>query len=141
MPLVQLVYVSTAKVPFSKTELLDLLHRSRTRNEALEITGLLLYKEGNFLQVLEGEPPVVEALFSRIQREPRHTGVIQLLSQPIKARDFPDWTMAFHDLDDPDLRFTPGFNEFLNLPLSAEALGHDPSKAHRLIGVFKANMR
>ena len=141
MPLVQLIYVSSAKELFTKTDLLCLLSKSRARNTALNVTGLLLYKDGNFLQVLEGEETVIQILLARIREDPRHAGVIILLAQPIEARDFPDWSMAFHDLDDPALRVLPGFNEFLNLPLSAESFETDPSKAKRLISIFRASMR
>jgi len=66
-----LVYVSSAVEPFSKTELVELLHVARANNERLGITGMLLYRDGNFMQVLEGEEPVVRDLYARIERDPR----------------------------------------------------------------------
>lgn len=56
----QLVYVSSAVSPFSATELVDLLRRSRTNNACLDLTGLLLYQAGNFMQVLEREEANVD---------------------------------------------------------------------------------
>jgi hypothetical protein len=50
-----IVYVSSALKPFSKTDLLTLLEKSRENNTSLGISGMLLYKDGNFMQVLEGE--------------------------------------------------------------------------------------
>jgi hypothetical protein len=141
MKLVQLAYVSSAKTLFSKAELLELLDRCRTRNAALDVTGLLLYKDGNIMQVLEGDEPVIEALFSRVRSDPRHAGVIRLFCRPANARDFPDWTLAFHDLDDPDLFFLPGFSDLLNRPLSAQSVENEFSKAQELIKLFRANIR
>jgi hypothetical protein len=141
MALMQLVYVSSATDPFSKEDLLALLERSRPRNEALGVTGLLLYKDGNIMQVLEGDEGVLEALYLRIQADPRHTGVILLYLSPLASRDFPDWSMAFHDLQDPGLRFLPGFSEFLNQPFDPAVFENEPSRARRLVALFRANMR
>jgi len=51
---VPLVYVSSATELFSDTQLENLLLRSRQNNSTLGITGMLLYKDGNFMQCLEG---------------------------------------------------------------------------------------
>ena len=57
-----LVYVSSAVRPFSKSELVELLNVTRDNNSRLGVTGMLLYRDGNFMQVLEGGEPVVRAL-------------------------------------------------------------------------------
>lgn len=63
-----LVYVSSAVVPFSKAELLSLLTKSRENNSKVGLTGLLIYKDGSFMQVLEGEETAVLATHERIAR-------------------------------------------------------------------------
>jgi len=60
--LYSLVYVSSAVTFFSSAELVTLLEKSRANNTRLGISGLLLYKDGNTMQLLEGERDIVLAL-------------------------------------------------------------------------------
>ncbi|MBK7998996.1 MAG: BLUF domain-containing protein [Verrucomicrobia bacterium] len=137
----QLLYGSTATAPFGKPELLELLNKSRANNERVNVTGLLLFKDGQFMQVLEGEEPVVTSLYQRISQDPRHTGSMVFLQRAIEQRDFPDWSMAFKDLRDPELLDMPGYSEFLNVSLADPSIGKDASKAKRLLSVFRTAMR
>ena len=72
----QIVYASSALQPFTKPELQALLEQARPKNDKLGVTGMLLYKDGNFMQVLEGEQDVVGKLVETIERAPRHKGVL-----------------------------------------------------------------
>jgi hypothetical protein len=135
-----LVYVSSAVVPFSSAELADLLGRSRANNARLDVTGMLLYKDGNLMQVLEGEEATVRALYATIAGDPRHKGLLILMQGPLEARLFADWSMAFHDLDGAEARGLPGYSEFLNTPLTAAAFAADPSRAQKLLLGFKRRM-
>lgn len=69
--MIYLVYVSSAVKLFSSAELQQLLRGARENNSSRDITGMLLYKDGNFMQVLEGEKEPVLALRDRISRDPR----------------------------------------------------------------------
>ena len=139
--LYQIVYTSTATAPFGKAELTELLKGSVQRNRRAGITGLLLYQDGTFMQVLESEEQAAIALFDRICEDPRHHRILPLLRQPIAKRDFPNSAMAFRDLNSPDLRNLPGYSEFLNTPLNGELLAHDIPKCKRLLLTFKKNIR
>jgi hypothetical protein len=136
-----LVYVSTATVEFSKTALEDLLKKSRTNNAALDITGLLLFKDGNFMQVLEGDEPAVKSLYQKILRDSRHAGTLILLTQQTNERSFGDWSMAFRDLNDPTVRAIAGFSTFLNEYPDPRDLFRDPTRVQRLLEFFRASMR
>jgi len=136
-----LVYVSTATVPFSKADLQDLLAKSRSNNAALGVTGLLLFADGNFMQILEGEEATVRDLYRSIARDPRHAGTIVLLTERAGERAFGDWSMAFRDLNDPTVREMPGFSTFLNQSPDQSALFRDPTRAQRLLHFFKRSMR
>ncbi len=59
------------------------------------ITGLLLYHDGNFLQILEGEAEKVQATFARIAANPRHRNLQRLPPVSVHTRLFPDWSMGF----------------------------------------------
>ena len=134
------LYVSSATRPFSKAELVELLERSRLNNTRLGLTGMLLYKDGNFMQVLEGEESETQRLMAAIERDPRHTGFVRLIRGETEDRQFPDWSMGFRDLSSPDVSSLEGYSEFLNTPLTGAEFAADPSKAQRLLLMFKRTM-
>jgi hypothetical protein len=73
--MIQASYLSRATEPMSAEQLLSLLLQSRLNNAARGITGMLLYGNQTFLQVIEGEAGVVDALVERIGTDMRHSGV------------------------------------------------------------------
>lgn len=93
--LFQLMYESTAVQPMSAEDLNALLEQARARNSRWGVTGLLLYKHGRFLQVLEGLEQPVRDLFASIARDARHTDIQIVFTSPIERRTFPDWQMGF----------------------------------------------
>ena len=135
-----LVYVSSATLPFSGEDLRALLATCRKNNAELGVTGMLLYKDGNFMQVLEGDEEAVRGLYDRIETDPRHNGEIVLQQGPAEERQFPDWSMGFRDLTSPEEKSTPGYSEFLNSPLTGREFSGNPSRAQRLLLTFKRTM-
>ena len=112
-PLFRIVYVSSAADSFSPEELLGLLKKARVRNTAADLTGLLLYHDGNFMQCLEGPEPAVKATHARILKDPRHFGCITLIKAPAKERLFSDSSMGFRNVAATEARGVPGFSDFL----------------------------
>ena len=135
-----LIYVSSVVPAFSPDQLADLLSTSRQSNSDAGITGMLLYKDGNVMQVLEGEEASVQKLYARIGRDPRHRGLQTLLQGSVEKRQFPDWSMGFRDLRGSDLRATAGYSEFLNTPLTGQEFSSDPTRCQRLLTTFKKSM-
>ncbi len=135
-----LIYVSSATQDFSKADLDELLAQCRENNTKLGLTGMLLFKDGNFMQVLEGDEGVVRELYTKISTDPRHTGVFILLQGHSVDRQFPDWSMGFGNLDSPQARTTPGYNEFLNTPLTGQEFSKDPTRSQKLLLTFKKSM-
>ena len=135
--LFRMAYVSSEAVPFNQMMLLDLLEQAGKRNAAARVTGMLLYKDRQFMQILEGPESAVKATFNRISRDQRHHGIIVLLKETADERFFPDWSMAFRDLDLPDYRKVPGYNEFLNTPLTGREFAARPSRCEKLLLLFK----
>lgn len=133
----RLVYVSAASNLFEKPALLELLTQAREKNHRLGVTGMLLYKNGDFIQLLEGEEAVVKALYHTISDDPRHTGSIVLIEEHTDVRLFNDWSMGFRDLGDPEIQATPGYSAFLNTPLAAGSFENDPSGCLELFALFK----
>ena len=104
----RLIYVSASRVSLPQAEVAQLLAGSRLKNADIDVTGLLLYHDGSFVQVIEGPADKVSALFETIRNDPRHSGVITLWSGPVTSRVFPDWRMGFASVEDlpPPLRET-----------------------------------
>ena len=67
---------------------------ARVNNAALGLTGMLLYTQGNFFQVLEGAPVAIHGLMGVLEIDRRHAGIRVLCDTPVQARVFADWTMA-----------------------------------------------
>lgn len=101
MGLMQLVYVSRAPTAMSESELRELASTSARKNAAHGITGLLLYSHTNFLQLIEGDEPDIDALYRKILADPRHTEVELLLKSPAPQRLFEKWNMGLINLDLP----------------------------------------
>lgn len=110
--MIQLLYISSATEPMSNDALLDLLRECRENNAAKGVTGMLLYGNATFLQVLEGEEPVVDALFERIRRDPRHDRVQVLHRKTIERRQYSDWSMGFKRVSAKELAQVEGLRDF-----------------------------
>ena len=135
--LYHLIYVSTAVEPMTEQQLLELLQQSRERNEDLRITGMLLYKSGHFMQVLEGDESDVLAIFASIERDPRHRDIETLESKYIQYRDFPDWSMGFRVLSDLDTETEPGFTRFMEGNFRSPYFSENSVEAHAFLTAFK----
>ena len=134
--LIQLIYASAATAPFSHDELRALLEKSRSYNSAHQLSGLLLYHESSFLQVLEGPANEVEKLEARIRLDTRHHHYLQMVRRPIETREFPDWSMAFRDVGLRPEDLPEGFSEFLQKG-NDESVFANAGRARTLLLAFK----
>ncbi len=141
MALINLIYVSSGTQLFSQADLLVLLERSRRNNESVGITGMLLYRDGNFIQALEGEEQAVSTTHARIAKDPRHNHLITLSTIAIEQRTFADWSMGFRNLDSAELRSVPGYNEFMNEDWRGRQMCETPDRALKLLRLFRKGMR
>lgn len=94
-----LIYLSAAKTPLSDKELLAHIDKIRQNNKKKTITGILMYADGNFLQLLEGEYQNVQQLFKLIQQDKRHHYITKIKEGYEKERFFVDCPMAFYSPD------------------------------------------
>ena len=134
----QLVYASSAVNKFTDDQIVELLKKAREKNKRLNITGLLLYKDGNFMQALEGPEEAVRDLFSTIRQDDRHKGVIVLTSGKVEAREFKEWEMGFANVarisKEKNLE---GVSEFLQEGFSSESFQNDRSRVQTFLKVFR----
>lgn len=102
--MIRLSYISQASKEYSDEEIDALLAKSRANNRALDITGVLYYGNGMFMQVLEGPAEAVDQTFRKIRKDPRHHDVHLVERVPIDERSFGDFNMAFSRLSDEDFK-------------------------------------
>lgn len=102
--MISITYVSTAIHQFRESTLLDLVSRCQANNKRLGVTGILVYSDGNFMQVIEGPDLVTHALYERIKLDVRHHDVTTVHSQALERREFQGWSMAFNILPPRALR-------------------------------------
>jgi hypothetical protein len=100
----QLLYVSNTQPDITLSALDDLLTASRRNNALMGITGLLLFIDGGFLQIMEGEERAIRELYARITNDPRHHNLRLMLDREVPVRAFPDWSMGFERpcMEDPE---------------------------------------
>jgi len=139
--MLSLIYVSSSIKLLNDTELLDILKISRENNGSKDITGLLLYKSGNFMQALEGPDEVVNALYEKIKADPRHKDVSVISREQITARQFSKWEMAFTNLDNPEIKNESGYSQFLQNEFTADIYRENPLRAYIMLLTFRDNMR
>lgn len=88
-------YISDSDLNNSQNDLKDLLRKAKTNNAKNQITGVLIYKSHNFLQVLEGEHKTVDITFKRICDDTRHHNIFKIIETPIEERYFEDYKLGF----------------------------------------------
>ena len=122
--MIRLVYVSNSPDTLSKEELISILRTNSEKNQREEITGLLVYEGGDFMQVLEGPEQRVNQLMERIKKGSQYGRVNVLLREEVEERYFPKWSMAFaapQDLEPEDQKHLSDFLERGDLPESDES--------------------
>lgn len=133
MPLHHLIYQSTAVSSFSDQDLHDLLAEARSFNAAHDVTGVLLYHDKQFLQVLEGTESVLQPLYEKIRGDRRHTHLVKLADAPLVQRNFAEWSMAFRPVQPAAFTALPGYLNPDELARAAQAPAVQGAKADALL--------
>jgi Sensors of blue-light using FAD len=112
----------------------ELLATARAANAEADITGMLLYVDRGFFQVLEGHPLRIERVFAKIGADPRHERVTQIINEPIARRTFGQWTMGYPKLENQELRSIIGSNDFFSERSCLDGL--ETGRAKKLLAAF-----
>lgn len=129
-----ITYTSAAVKELSQNEIIDLLNRSRANNLKFGITGLLLYKNGAFIQTIEGEEAHVGQLYQNICKDDINHRVSKILDEEIEERAFPNWAMGFIDLEKTEVA---GYSDFLHYNTNLDSFWNPPSNAKYLLYSFR----
>jgi len=136
----KLIYASRASRPMSEHDLTTLLSTARNNNERRQLTGLLLYCNQSFLQILEGPPDELEEIYKKIEEDPRHTQLRMLSRGPIETRTFSAWSMGFEHVDEDRLaQSLPGFKAATQYPLVNADLIRNGTVAETLLNLYQRN--
>jgi hypothetical protein len=135
--LIQLVYVSSAAPGLGEDALGAIRSRAVTVNQPLGITGVLLYRSGTFLQLLEGPGDTVDDLYTAIMGDPRHTDVTLLVRRPCNERVASAWSMGVLNLDAFDPGFAPVIERVMDLGRASHEID-DHDRAQELIASMTA---
>jgi Sensors of blue-light using FAD len=129
--LISLIYASRSTESFQEHEIPDLLQQVRIANAKQQVTGMLLYIHGSFLQILEGPPEQVDALFSKLPTDKRHTQLRLISREPLPERAFEGWTMMHKTLDPVEAGELIGEADYFTSPTWLTEL--DPKRAKKLL--------
>ena len=133
-PVFQLIYISAANHNFTEEELESLLRAARENNQSLNITGMLLFHEGSFIQALEGDKVSVEALYRKIGTDKRHEETRVLYRGDAPDRDFKNWSMGFYRSNQSSTANLEGFHQFLKTGFIAT---ENDSRARKALLAFR----
>lgn len=112
----RVVYVSRAAPGIGAREVYDIIRRALNRNGQLGLTGALLFADGTFAQVLEGEGWRVRERLARIMADPRHLDIDVRLQAAVAARAFPQDWMALRLSEDLDPELLQRWGYVAGLP-------------------------
>lgn len=101
----QLVYVSNRKSNCTAEEIEKILASCKKNNPPLNITGVLLYSDTKFIQLVEGDAKVLTVLYDKIKLDSRHNSPMMLSYGPIKEKSFPSWHMGSKKMSANDVDF------------------------------------
>jgi hypothetical protein len=129
----ELIYTSAAVRLFNPGELVELLKKARASNQRDDVSGILLYQDGSFMQVLEGAEESVRRVYDKVARDKRHFRLQVVREGAIPARRFAQWSMGFVSLDAALVRGLVGRHALL----SNGTLGEDTNEVSALLDRFR----
>lgn len=95
MFLARVIYASKRTEKFQPGDIQEILETANQRNPLNGITGILFFHADYFIQAVEGGRSEVNALYSRICSDSRHTGVEMLEYKTVVQREFSEWSMGY----------------------------------------------
>ncbi len=133
--LIHVIYSSAATQYFKPDALLALLEKARAKNASMGVTGMLLFENGSFFQILEGPEAAVEGIYKTITQDGRHEKVVTIIREPIAKRAFAEWTMGLSGVSLQELDEIVGLNDFFT---SGKSLaGTNAGRAKKLLDAFR----
>lgn len=93
--LYEILYASHASKDLDTSALTSLAQKANHYNSNHDITGALWFDGEHFVQILEGPPKTVMALFDHIKSDKRHHGLLKFYAGYRETRIFSEWSTSF----------------------------------------------
>lgn len=129
----QIIYSSDSATPMQTDDLEEILEHAQISNAKNGITGALVYVEGVFLQVLEGDRASLEDLMARISRDVRHEYVTVLREGEVPSAAFSGWDMAYVSATREQVAKWAGLSGTTKMPDVLADIGQDPNHAAQVV--------
>ncbi|WP_298499446.1 BLUF domain-containing protein [uncultured Algibacter sp.] len=88
-------YISDSREYESIEDIKKIYLKAKQNNLKRNITGILIYHNGNYLQVLEGIEEHVDMTYEKIRFDTRHKNIIKVINNNIEQRIFEDYNFGF----------------------------------------------
>lgn len=131
-----MVYSSKGAPLLTENTLRNILTKSRENNKELDITGILLFSNNNFIQVLEGEKEKVISVYNRIVADNRHSLVLKKIEGYQPERIFAEWSMAYKPLSSEQYKEAEGYLNLSENTLDAQTATHEGNPVLILLRKF-----
>lgn len=139
--LYEILYSSISVVKFDAQAIKDLLRQCFDNNEKNGITGCMIYKKREFIQVVEGEKEQVLQLFEKIKKDTRHTKIKIIWEGETAKRSFDKWLMGFYNFDELNKTEILGFADILKKGMKEAPTTNYESVASRLFSLLSEDIR
>jgi hypothetical protein len=138
----QIMYSSQATKPMTVTDLEKILTDARAGNQSRNVTGALVYVDGVFFQILEGDQAVVRDLMANIASDTRHHSVKVFYEAQVDVRAFESWSMAYLGPTAQEMSTWAGLPATATVEEVLADVNRDPDRVPRtLITALKALVR
>lgn len=134
--LYKVMYISSATQHMSTKELEKMMAKCRQKNAFFDITGYMVYHEGNIIQLLEGNRTSVEYIYNTIKLDSRHQNIIELCTASIEKRAFANWQMGFKLIDREQIHKVNTIQDLFQGELSLPQLDQFCSRAGLFFETF-----
>ena len=135
----QIMYSSQATKPMTITGLEEILDDARTGNQARNVTGVLVYVDGVFFQIIEGDKDIVRKLMANIASDSRHRSVKVFYEAEVDVQAFESWSMAYLSATAEEMSIWLGLPATATVEELLTSVNRDPHRVPRtLTGVLKA---
>jgi hypothetical protein len=124
------------------TDLEKILTDARAGNQARNVTGALVYVDGVFFQILEGDQAIVRNLMANIASDTRHHSVKVFYQAQVDVRAFQSWSMAYLGPTAQEMSTWAGLPATATVEEVLADVNRDPDRVPRtLITALKALVR
>ena len=92
-PLMSICYRSVVSADMQVNDILHIVETAQNRNAARNVTGVLFYEHGRFLQWIEGTDQSLAEVMQAIRNAKGHTSIEIISMEKIAARRYSEWHM------------------------------------------------